>query len=569
MRKHLLLSVTLFLGILFPYTSNADASDCPENWSIPTPTLAINWEAGSNSFASNFGEAFGVSQPITLSFKAGLYNENLVKKVGDFFGADFVDKLRTEGSNVGLRDVLAIEPTFKDLSKITDRTSLNRFPVSWNYSTNNFNTPNPSSLLRSGLLLEDIEGRKVKHFLEITKRGCSNVRVVTSNEVTIPKSGISQSPIGMAEWTRGAENYLRDRYEVAEKRTVNWFNYDNNVKNFKEVLSKLESVARTTGPTFSALAELKTVVWVGEDDLYFLPSLRGISDSTCLSEDWRGAGLYYYLADSVAQRSTACKIIAIAPDYQNLSINSKNVWDSFVVVEVIDIPVRKILTNSEAVAILKPIVTSLISKRSNPGPQDIESVYAELQEEAEKLGIAEFLEEGKNLIILALDPELAKANAERKAKMEAVQKANAEIKAQMLAERKAADEELARQLSEGLIDQCIKMDQTIIVSGYKYMCILFSDGELGWEAQVNWTDTVKEILAAEAAADLKAKQEAEAKALREKIISEAKAEAAKILAAAKATVATKKKTTITCVKGKLTKKVTAVKPVCPKGYKKK
>ena len=30
-----------------------------------------------------------------------------------------------------------------------------------------------------------------------------------------------------------------------------------------------------------------------------------------------------------------------------------------------------------------------------------------------------------------------------------------------------------------------------------------------------------------------------------------------------------KKTTITCVKGKTTKKVTAVKPKCPKGYKKK
>ena len=30
-----------------------------------------------------------------------------------------------------------------------------------------------------------------------------------------------------------------------------------------------------------------------------------------------------------------------------------------------------------------------------------------------------------------------------------------------------------------------------------------------------------------------------------------------------------KKTTITCVKGKLTKKITAIKPVCPKGYKKK
>jgi hypothetical protein len=30
-----------------------------------------------------------------------------------------------------------------------------------------------------------------------------------------------------------------------------------------------------------------------------------------------------------------------------------------------------------------------------------------------------------------------------------------------------------------------------------------------------------------------------------------------------------KKTTITCVKGKSVKKVTAVKPVCPAGYKKK
>jgi hypothetical protein len=30
-----------------------------------------------------------------------------------------------------------------------------------------------------------------------------------------------------------------------------------------------------------------------------------------------------------------------------------------------------------------------------------------------------------------------------------------------------------------------------------------------------------------------------------------------------------KKTTITCVKGKLTKKVTAVNPKCPAGYKKK
>jgi hypothetical protein len=85
-----------------------------------------------------------------------------------------------------------------------------------------------------------------------------------------------------------------------------------------------------------------------------------------------------------------------------------------------------------------------------------------------------------------------------------------------------------------------------------------------------------------AAAELKAKQEADAKAAADKaasdaaaklaadkIIAEANIRAAAILAAAQAKAAALKKTTITCVKGKLIKKVTAVKPVCPAGYKKK
>jgi hypothetical protein len=81
----------------------------------------------------------------------------------------------------------------------------------------------------------------------------------------------------------------------------------------------------------------------------------------------------------------------------------------------------------------------------------------------------------------------------------------------------------------------------------------------------------KQEAEAKAAADLKAKQEAEAKAAAdkaaaEKILSDAKAEAARILAVAKAAT---KKITITCMKGKLTKKVTAIKPKCPSGYKKK
>ena len=78
---------------------------------------------------------------------------------------------------------------------------------------------------------------------------------------------------------------------------------------------------------------------------------------------------------------------------------------------------------------------------------------------------------------------------------------------------------------------------------------------------------------AKAAAELKAKQEVEAKAAAElKAKQEAEARAAAELkakeeAAAKAAAA--KKTSITCVKGKLTKKVTALKPKCPMGFKKK
>ena len=84
----------------------------------------------------------------------------------------------------------------------------------------------------------------------------------------------------------------------------------------------------------------------------------------------------------------------------------------------------------------------------------------------------------------------------------------------------------------------------------------------------------KQEAEARAAAELKAKQEAEAKtALELKAKEEADAKAVADKLAAEKLAATKvaalKKTTITCIKGKLVKKVTAVKPVCPKGYKKK
>jgi branched-chain amino acid transport system substrate-binding protein len=79
----------------------------------------------------------------------------------------------------------------------------------------------------------------------------------------------------------------------------------------------------------------------------------------------------------------------------------------------------------------------------------------------------------------------------------------------------------------------------------------------------------KNIAAAklEAAKILAAAKLTESKAAADKILAEAALEAARILEAAKTAVT--KKITISCVKGKLTKKITAVKPLCPVGYKKK
>jgi len=153
----------------------------------------------------------------------------------------------------------------------------------------------------------------------------------------------------------------------------------------------------------------------------------------------------------------------------------------------------------------------------------------------------------------------AKAAAELKAKQEADAKAAAELKAKQEADAKAAAELKAKQEADAKAAAELKAKQE-------------ADAKAAAELKA------KQEADAKAAAELKAKQEADAKAATEKAAAElkakqeadAKAKAAKILAAAKAkAAAAKKKTTITCVKGKLTKKVTAVKPVCPKGYTKK
>ena len=89
--------------------------------------------------------------------------------------------------------------------------------------------------------------------------------------------------------------------------------------------------------------------------------------------------------------------------------------------------------------------------------------------------------------------------------------------------------------------------------------VLVSKAEAEAKARAAEELKAKQVAEAKAAEELRVKQEAEAKAtaeLKAKQVAEAKA-------------AANKKQSITCIKGKLIKKVTAVNPKCPAGYKKK
>ena len=158
-----------------------------------------------------------------------------------------------------------------------------------------------------------------------------------------------------------------------------------------------------------------------------------------------------------------------------------------------------------------------------------------------------------------------KAEADLKAKQEADAKAAADLKAaaaKVAAELKAAAEKIAADKTAAeLIAAAEKAAADLKAK------IAADKAAADLKAAADKAAAELKAVAEKAAADLKAAAD---KAAAEKVLADAKASAAKILADAKAKAAAAlKKTTITCVKGKLTKKVTAVKPVCPKGYTKK
>ena len=109
----------------------------------------------------------------------------------------------------------------------------------------------------------------------------------------------------------------------------------------------------------------------------------------------------------------------------------------------------------------------------------------------------------------------------------------------------------------GKVDSALVLSQT---AGFK-------GGDINAAATIAAAEkAAADAAAAKVAAEKAAAEAAAAKAAAEKAAAELKAKQ-EAKAAAAAVAAKSKRTTITCVKGKLTKKVTAVKPKCPAGDK--
>ena len=110
---------------------------------------------------------------------------------------------------------------------------------------------------------------------------------------------------------------------------------------------------------------------------------------------------------------------------------------------------------------------------------------------------------------------------------------------------------------------------SVITAAFKYLPLIKEAESL---VSDQTQQELQKLEAERTAADLKAKQEAERTAAELKAKQEAEAKVAAELKAkqeADAKAAVPKKVTITCFKGKSKKTVTAIKPVCPNGYKKK
>ena len=160
-------------------------------------------------------------------------------------------------------------------------------------------------------------------------------------------------------------------------------------------------------------------------------------------------------------------------------------------------------------------------------------------------------------VVKAKQEAEAKAAAELKAKQEAEAKAAAELKAKQEAEAKAAAELKAKQEAEAkaAAEKVVcDANRLQLLSVQKSLLTAIKLYPKSASALNDTSSRLQAALASNCIADV--------------TLNDFRGEVLSVIAQAKKSASTQK-ATITCVKGKLIKKVTAINPKCPAGYKKK
>jgi len=473
----------LVLSNSIALTPSARASDCPADWRIDIPKINISFNATNSTFESSFGVFAGLSDGVVVDLQAP-FRLGLEQVIQSAFGADFVSKLKSEKGNVVLRDLMAIEPINRDIGEIKSYDDFKSFNISWNSNTRNFSPLSISSLLRSGILLSDLKDAKVSYQLEIQKRNCP-VRIIKSSPVQIPQATAKQDPIGLDNWFRSAEKYAKEKIEVNLKKTVNWISFDENVKIFKDFIQRIKDTAATGELPRTVSVEYKSFAYIGEDDVYMVPAISGISPTKCLWDQYNQSRVFYdYGRALIAQ--TPCKVIILGPDYENMPISQSfwERWNKAVLIEVIELPkvlseqskrnmdicVQSIIERNEARKELNryelPRLLELFTSdcRVRRGMKDeLQLSYGEEQ-------IRTYSVAGQQKLNLEAEAKArAEAEAKAKAEAEAKAKAEAEAKAKAEAEAKAKAEADAKKITNKSII-CKKGKSTLKVIGKNPKC---------------------------------------------------------------------------------------------------
>ena len=170
-------------------------------------------------------------------------------------------------------------------------------------------------------------------------------------------------------------------------------------------------------------------------------------------------------------------------------------------------------------------------------------------------------------VVKAKQEAEAKAAAELKAKQEAeakaaAEKAAAELKAKQEAEAKAAAEKAAAELKAKQEADAKAAAERVVCDANRVQLL---------SVQNSLQTAIKSYpKSASTLNDTRSRLQAalSSSCIADVTLNDFRGEVLSVIAQAKTSASTKK-TTITCVKGKLTKRVTAVNPKCPVGYKKK